>query len=96
MTLDRSDWGVTTADDTFHPVNRYATSARVQMHRLDETPGAGVDLFGACFRRIPVLHGRQPHRRPPVEGGPPRRGANRSGGGGHGASFRPAGSPVHP
>jgi phosphoribosyl 1,2-cyclic phosphate phosphodiesterase len=44
---------------TFHPANRYATSARVQMHRLDETPGAGIDLFGACFRRIPVLHGRQ-------------------------------------
>jgi phosphoribosyl 1,2-cyclic phosphate phosphodiesterase len=44
---------------TFNPTNRYATSARVQMHRLDETPGAGVDLFGACFRRIPVLHGRQ-------------------------------------
>jgi phosphoribosyl 1,2-cyclic phosphate phosphodiesterase len=44
---------------TFHPVNRYATSARVQMNRLDETPGAGVDLFGACFRRIPVMHGRQ-------------------------------------
>ena len=44
---------------TFNPANRYPTSARVQMHRLDETPGAGIDLFGACFRRIPVLHGRQ-------------------------------------
>src|SRR6202051_3685190 len=43
----------------FSPDNRYATSARVHLHRLDETPGAGVDLFGACFRRIPVLHGRQ-------------------------------------
>jgi phosphoribosyl 1,2-cyclic phosphate phosphodiesterase len=29
------------------------------LHRLDETPGAGVDLFGACFRRVPVMHGRQ-------------------------------------
>jgi phosphoribosyl 1,2-cyclic phosphate phosphodiesterase len=44
---------------TFNPAHRYPTGARVQMHRLDETPGAGVDLFGACFRRIPVLHGRQ-------------------------------------
>jgi phosphoribosyl 1,2-cyclic phosphate phosphodiesterase len=44
---------------TFSAGDRYATSARVQMHRLDETPGAGIDLFGACFRRIPVLHGQQ-------------------------------------
>ena len=39
--------------------DRYPTSARVELHRLDPTPGAGVDLFGASFRRIPVTHGRQ-------------------------------------
>ena len=44
---------------TFRTVDRYPTSARVEMHRLDETPGAGVDLFGACFQRVPVQHGRQ-------------------------------------
>jgi phosphoribosyl 1,2-cyclic phosphate phosphodiesterase len=44
---------------TFRTENRYPTSARVRMHRLDAAPGAGVDLFGACFRRIPVTHGRQ-------------------------------------
>ena len=44
---------------TFRTENRYPTSARVRMHRLDEAPGARVELFGACFRRIPVTHGRQ-------------------------------------
>ena len=44
---------------TFRTENRYPTSARVKMHRLDETPGAGVELFGACFQRIPVTHGQQ-------------------------------------
>jgi len=29
------------------------------IHRLDPTPGAGIELFGACFQRIPVTHGRQ-------------------------------------
>ncbi|HMF63302.1 MAG TPA: MBL fold metallo-hydrolase [Edaphobacter sp.] len=46
-------------DYTFRPEDRNPTSARVQIHRLDPAPGAGFDLFGACFRRIPVLHGRQ-------------------------------------
>ena len=46
-------------DYTFRAENRYPTSARVEIHRLDPAPGAGVDLFGACFRRIPVTHGRQ-------------------------------------
>jgi phosphoribosyl 1,2-cyclic phosphate phosphodiesterase len=47
-------------DYTFRTDNRYPTSARVQLHPLDEsTPGAGFDLFGACFQRIPVTHGRQ-------------------------------------
>lgn len=44
---------------TFRTENRYPTSARVSLHRIDETPGAGIELFGACFRRIPVTHGRQ-------------------------------------
>ncbi|MDE1177829.1 MAG: MBL fold metallo-hydrolase [Edaphobacter sp.] len=46
-------------DYTFRPDNRYPTSARVTMNRIDETPGACLDLFGACFQRIPVTHGRQ-------------------------------------
>jgi phosphoribosyl 1,2-cyclic phosphate phosphodiesterase len=44
---------------TFRKEDRYPTSARVQIHRIDPTPGAGTDLFGACFQRIPVTHGRQ-------------------------------------
>lgn len=44
---------------TFRSEKRYPTSARVQIHRLDPTPGSGVDLFGACFRRIPLIHGRE-------------------------------------
>lgn len=46
-------------DYTFRKTDRYPTSARVQIHRIDTTPGAGFDLLGACFRRIPVTHGRQ-------------------------------------
>ena len=46
-------------DYTFRTEDRYPTSARVQLHRLDPAPGAGVDIFGACFRRIPVTHGSQ-------------------------------------
>jgi phosphoribosyl 1,2-cyclic phosphate phosphodiesterase len=45
-------------DYTFRTEERYPTSARVQIHRIDPTPGAGIELFGACFRRIPVTHGR--------------------------------------
>jgi phosphoribosyl 1,2-cyclic phosphate phosphodiesterase len=44
---------------TFRKEDRYPTSARVEMHRIDSAPGAGFDLFGACFQRIPVTHGRQ-------------------------------------
>jgi phosphoribosyl 1,2-cyclic phosphate phosphodiesterase len=44
---------------TFRKEDRYPTSARVQIHRIDSTPGSGTDIFGACFRRIPVTHGRQ-------------------------------------
>ena len=46
-------------DYTFRKENRYPTSARVTLNRIDETPGAPIPLFGACFRRIPVTHGRQ-------------------------------------
>jgi len=46
-------------DYTFRKEDRYPTSARVELHRIDTTPGAGFDLFGACFRRIPVTHGDQ-------------------------------------
>ncbi len=41
---------------TFRTENRYPTSARVALNRLDDTP---VTLFGATFRRIPVIHGRE-------------------------------------
>jgi phosphoribosyl 1,2-cyclic phosphate phosphodiesterase len=44
---------------TFRTIDRYPTSARVHLQRIDETPGAGIDLFGACFRIIPVTHGAQ-------------------------------------
>ncbi len=44
---------------TFRTENRYPTSARVKLHRINPEPGAGVELFGACFRRIPVTHGLQ-------------------------------------
>ena len=44
---------------TFRKEDRYPTSARVEIHRIDSTPGAGFEIFGACFRRIPVTHGRQ-------------------------------------
>jgi phosphoribosyl 1,2-cyclic phosphate phosphodiesterase len=44
---------------TFRKEDRYPTSARVKIHRIDPTPGSGTEIFGACFRRIPVTHGRQ-------------------------------------
>jgi phosphoribosyl 1,2-cyclic phosphate phosphodiesterase len=44
---------------TFRKEERYPTSARVEIHRIDPTPGAGTELFGACFQRIPVTHGKQ-------------------------------------
>ncbi|GGG77648.1 MBL fold metallo-hydrolase [Edaphobacter dinghuensis] len=46
-------------DYTFRKEDRYPTSARVEMHRIDSAPGAGFDLFGAWFQRIPVTHGSQ-------------------------------------
>ena len=43
---------------TFRTENRYPTSARVQIHRLDTAIGTHVDLAGARFERIPVTHGK--------------------------------------
>jgi phosphoribosyl 1,2-cyclic phosphate phosphodiesterase len=40
------------------PEVRYVTSARVDLKRLSSEPGAGIDLFGARFQRVPVTHGR--------------------------------------
>jgi len=45
-------------DYTFRNADKYPTSARVTMHRIPAEPGAPIPLFGACFRRIPVIHGR--------------------------------------
>jgi len=42
---------------TFRKVDRYPTSARVEIHRLAEAE-ARVELFGATFVRVPVVHGR--------------------------------------
>ena len=44
---------------TFRTIDRYPTSARVQLHPLPTEPGAAVSLFGADFQRIPVIHGRE-------------------------------------
>lgn len=44
---------------TFRTEQRYPTSARVEIHRIDPAPGASFDLFGATFRRVPVTHGIQ-------------------------------------
>ena len=44
---------------TFRKINRYPTSARVNLHRISTDPGSHVSLFGADFLRIPVTHGRQ-------------------------------------
>ncbi len=43
---------------TFRKVDRYPTSARVMLHRLSDAPGTTVELFGASFLRVPVIHGR--------------------------------------
>ncbi len=43
---------------TFRKVDRYPTSARVDLHRLSADPGTFVSLFGVEFERIPVTHGR--------------------------------------
>jgi len=43
---------------TFRKVDRYPTSAHVEIHRLSTAPDTTIDLFGATFQRIPVTHGR--------------------------------------
>jgi phosphoribosyl 1,2-cyclic phosphate phosphodiesterase len=43
---------------TFRKIDRYPTSARVEIHRLPVEAGAEIALFGATFQRIPVTHGR--------------------------------------
>jgi phosphoribosyl 1,2-cyclic phosphate phosphodiesterase len=44
---------------TFRKKNRYPTSARVEIHRINPDPGSGTEIFGACFQRVPVTHGDQ-------------------------------------
>ncbi len=43
---------------TFRPIDRYPTSARVNIHRLPTNLNTSIDLYGATFQRIPVTHGR--------------------------------------
>lgn len=43
---------------TFRKTDRYPTSARVVLHRIPSEPNTSISLFGACFQRIPVIHGR--------------------------------------
>jgi phosphoribosyl 1,2-cyclic phosphate phosphodiesterase len=43
---------------TFRKVDRYPTSAQVNMHRMSTATDTVVELFGANFERIPVTHGR--------------------------------------
>lgn len=45
-------------DYTFRKVDRYPTSARVHVHRLSTEAGTKIELFGATFLRVPVIHGR--------------------------------------
>ncbi len=44
---------------TFRKVDRYPTSARVNLHRTGTEAGTVIPLFGADFVRIPVQHGKQ-------------------------------------
>jgi phosphoribosyl 1,2-cyclic phosphate phosphodiesterase len=46
-------------DYTFRTVDRYPTSARVKLVPLPAEPGACITIAGACFQRIPVIHGRE-------------------------------------
>ena len=43
---------------TFRKVDRYPTSARVTLHRTSNAAGTSIQLFGASFVRVPVIHGR--------------------------------------
>jgi phosphoribosyl 1,2-cyclic phosphate phosphodiesterase len=44
---------------TFRTIDRYPTSARVKLLPLPIEPGAFIDIAGAHFQRIPVIHGRE-------------------------------------
>jgi phosphoribosyl 1,2-cyclic phosphate phosphodiesterase len=46
-------------DYTFRKIDRYPTSARVDLHRLSSEHGTTIPLFGTTFERIAVQHGRQ-------------------------------------
>jgi phosphoribosyl 1,2-cyclic phosphate phosphodiesterase len=43
---------------TFRKVDRYPTSARVAIRRLEVSLESKITLFGATFQRVPVTHGR--------------------------------------
>jgi phosphoribosyl 1,2-cyclic phosphate phosphodiesterase len=43
---------------TFRAVDRYPTSARVNIHRTGTAAGTAIQLFGVNFVRVPVTHGR--------------------------------------
>jgi phosphoribosyl 1,2-cyclic phosphate phosphodiesterase len=45
-------------DYTFSENSTYPTRARVELHSLDGSDTAQID--GACFQRIPLMHGRLP------------------------------------
>jgi phosphoribosyl 1,2-cyclic phosphate phosphodiesterase len=44
---------------TFRTEDRYPTSARVTLHELSSAPGELIELFGATFQPVPVIHGRE-------------------------------------
>jgi phosphoribosyl 1,2-cyclic phosphate phosphodiesterase len=41
----------------FDPAKRHSTTARVNIHRIEH--GTEIDLFGASFLPVPLIHGRQ-------------------------------------
>jgi phosphoribosyl 1,2-cyclic phosphate phosphodiesterase len=44
---------------TFRTIDRYPTSARVNIQRVTTDIHTSIHLFGAEFQRIPIIHGRQ-------------------------------------
>jgi phosphoribosyl 1,2-cyclic phosphate phosphodiesterase len=70
LTFDKSDGLPLYADNptadvlerifeyTFNKASKYPTSARVSLRRIPDEPGTAIDLFGARFQRIPVIHGK--------------------------------------
>ncbi len=45
-------------DYTFSPASTYPNKARVALHRIADT--ARIEVAGAVFQRVPLLHGRLP------------------------------------